>query len=90
MCWGLAGSIALSALGLIVVVNPLTEYMLGSGFPAGQASVLPGAGYAMSAAFILAGIVLTTSATATLLAMDAGVAPVARAHAPWAISTAVR
>ena len=69
------GAAMLFALGAAVVVgimNPILEWALWVGLLGNHGEHSPGTGYTMSAALILAGILVAMSATATFLTQDAG------------------
>jgi len=51
------------ALGLVIVMNYLTEYALWLGFAGGHWDVPPGTGYTQSAALVVAGVVVAIGAS---------------------------
>lgn len=59
-------ALALSALGLILLMNTVTEYALWLGIYGGHWDVPPGTGYTQSAAFVLAGVLVAMAASAAL------------------------
>lgn len=59
-------ALALSALGLILLMNTVMEYALWVGIYGGHWDVPPGTGYTQSAAFVLAGVLVAMAASAAL------------------------